>query len=77
MSGKLAEEIRDRLKQVNLPGDAKAVKVPEKILIGFPGVIATSDTAIINASKKVLDLAGHIITRKIGIPFVKVRSTKQ
>jgi hypothetical protein len=66
MSGKLAQEIRDRLKQANLPGDAMAVKVPEKILIGFPGVIATSDTAIINPSKKVLDLAGYIITKKIG-----------
>jgi hypothetical protein len=76
-SGKLAEEIKDRLKQANLPGDAKAVKVPEKILIGFPGVIATSDTAIIAPSKKVLDLAGYIITRKIGTPFVKVRNTKQ
>jgi hypothetical protein len=65
MSGKLAEEIRDRLKQANLPGDAKAVKVPEKILIGFPGVIATSDTAIINPSKKVLDLAGYILRRHL------------
>jgi hypothetical protein len=65
MSGKLAEEIRDRLKRGNLLGDAMAVKVPEKILIGFPGVIATSDTAIINPSKKVLDLAGYIITKGI------------
>jgi len=65
-SGKLAEEIRERLKQINLPGDAMAVKVPERILIGFPGVIATSDTAIIDQSKKVLDLAGYILTKKIG-----------
>ncbi len=67
MSGKLAEEIRDRLKRENLLGDAMAVKVPEKILIGYPGVIATSDTAIINPSKKVLDLAGYIITKRIGL----------
>ncbi|HXX35636.1 MAG TPA: DUF434 domain-containing protein, partial [Thermodesulfobacteriota bacterium] len=66
MSGKLAEEVRDRLNQANLPGDALAVKVPEKVLIGFPGIIATSDTAIIDPSKKVLDLAGYIITKKIG-----------
>ena len=69
MSGKLAEEIRDRLKRGNLLGDAMAVKVPEKILIGFPGVIATSDTAIINQSKKVLDLAGYIITKRIGFKY--------
>jgi hypothetical protein len=65
-SGKLAEEMRDRLKRENLLGDAMAVKVPEKILIGFPGVIATSDTAIIDQSEKVIDLAGDIIRITIG-----------
>jgi hypothetical protein len=67
MSGKLAKDIRDRLKKENLLGDARAVKVPEKILIGFPGVIATSDTAIIDQSKKVVDLAGDIIRKRIGL----------
>jgi len=67
MSGKLAEETRDRLKQAHLPGDAKAVRVPEKILIGYPGIIATSDTDIIDRSKKVLDLAGYVITKRIGL----------
>ena len=64
MSGILAQEVRNQLKKKNLPGDAMAVKVPEKILIGFPGVIATSDTAIIDQSKKVLDLAGYILGKK-------------
>jgi hypothetical protein len=76
MSGKLAGEIRDRLNQANLPGDAMAVKVPEKILIGFPGMIATSDTAIIDRSKKVLDLAGYIITRRIGLKSFLQRKKK-
>lgn len=67
MSGRLAEGIRDRLKRDNLLGDAVAVKVPEKILIGFPGIVATSDTDIIDRSKKVLDLAGYVITKRIGI----------
>ena len=65
MSGELAQEVRDLLKKENLSGDARAVKVPEKILIGFPGVIATSDTAIIDQSKEVVDLAGDIIVQKI------------
>jgi len=65
MSGKLAQEVRNRLKRQNLEGDAMALKVPEKILIGFPGVIATSDTAIIDQSKVVLDLAGYILREKI------------
>jgi hypothetical protein len=60
-SGELAQEVRDRLLRENLPGDAMAVRVPEKIMIGFPGIIATSDTAIIDRSTTVVDLAGHII----------------
>ena len=66
-SGKLAQEVRSKLRRENLPGDAMAVKVPEKILIGFPGVIATSDTAIIDRSKEVVDLAGDIIRKRIGL----------
>jgi hypothetical protein len=65
MSGKLAQEIRVRLKREDLPGDAMAVKVPEKILLGFPGVVATSDTAIIDTSERVLDLAASVLRRKV------------
>ena len=65
MSGELAQEVRERLKRENLPGDAMAVRVPEKILIGFPGMIATSDTAVIDQSKRVVDLAGDIMRRRI------------
>ncbi len=65
-SGILAQELRALLKREGLPGDAMAVKVPEKILIGFKGVVATSDTAIVDRSEKVIDLAGNIIRTKIG-----------
>jgi hypothetical protein len=65
-SGILAQELRSLLKKEGLPGDALAMKVPEKTLIGFQGVIATSDTAIIDRSEKVIDLAGDIIRTKIG-----------
>ena len=64
-SGLLANEIREELENGNLSGEALAVKVPEKILIGFPGIVATSDTAIIDQSQKVFDLAGHIIKDRI------------
>ncbi len=71
MSGELAQEVRNRLRKENLPGDAMAVKVPERIMIGFPGMIATSDTAIIDQSRKVVDLAGHIITN---LPLRRLKS---
>ena len=64
-SGELAEAVRNYLKKQDIPGEAMAVKVPERILIGFPGVVATSDTAIIEQSKKVLDLAGHVLRENI------------
>lgn len=61
MSGKLAERMRGLLEKAKLPGDARTMRVPEQILIGFPGVIATSDTAIIDGSERVFDLAGEIL----------------
>ncbi len=76
MSGRLARKVRLLLKRENLPGDAMAVRVPEKILIGFPGVIATSDTAIIDQSKMVLDLAGYIL-KKRGILKTLLRLRKR
>jgi len=63
-SGELALEVRGRMQKENLPGDAMAVRVPEKILIGFPGTVATSDTAIIDRSRKVVDLAGYVLSRQ-------------
>jgi hypothetical protein len=52
------------LNEEGLQGNAMALKVPEKILIGFQGIVASSDTAIIDQSKKVLDLAGEILRRE-------------
>jgi len=63
-SGELAQEVRSRMQKENLPGDAMAIRVPEKILIGFPGTVATSDTAIIDRSHKVVDLAGYVLSRQ-------------
>ncbi len=56
-------EVRSRLKERGLKGDAMAINVPEEILIGFHGIIASSDTAIIDQSPKVIDLAGEILRR--------------
>ncbi len=66
-SGELAEQVRSYLKEENLDGDAVAARVPERILIGFPGVVATSDTAIIDRSREVFDLAGYILMKKTGV----------
>jgi hypothetical protein len=60
----LAVEVRDSLNREDLSGDAMAVRVPEKLLIGFPGRVATSDTAVIDRSHKVVDLAGYVLSKQ-------------
>jgi hypothetical protein len=70
-SGELAQEVRSSLRREKLPGDAMAVRIPERILIGFPGRVATSDTAIIDRSEKVVDLAGDII---MSLPHRRLKS---
>jgi hypothetical protein len=69
-SGQLAARIRDLLAKRGLPGDAQAVKVPEQVIIGYQGIITTSDTALIDQSEQVFDLAGHIITQHLRSPFI-------
>jgi hypothetical protein len=64
-SGLLAYEVREQLRKEGLHGDALAIKVPEKVLLEFSGIVATSDTAIIDRSEAVFDLAGSIIKNRI------------
>jgi hypothetical protein len=64
-SGELAREIRNQLKMEGIPGDARAMKVPEKVLIGFSGIVATTDTAIIDRSKQTVDFAGAILRKRL------------
>ncbi|OGP73196.1 MAG: hypothetical protein A2V86_13230 [Deltaproteobacteria bacterium RBG_16_49_23] len=64
-SGELAKEIRGRLKKEGIPGDARAMKVPEKVLIGFSGIVATTDTAIIDRSKQTVDFAGALLRKRL------------
>jgi len=64
-SGSLAQEVRALLSQERFSGDAQAMKVPEQVLMGFRGIVATSDTAIIDQSEKVFDLAGFILRQHV------------
>jgi hypothetical protein len=64
-SGLLAFEVRKRLKKKGLQGEALAIHVPEKVLFEFSGIVATSDTVIIDRSEAVFDLAGFIIKNRI------------
>jgi hypothetical protein len=60
-SGELAKLTEELWAAQGLPVTAQAVPVPEQELAGFPGALATSDTALIDAHDPVVDLAGEII----------------
>lgn len=68
-SGRLAAYVAERLTMMGLDGEARAVKVPEKTLIGYEGVVATSDSAIIDRVERVIDLAGEVIRERISHPW--------
>ena len=60
-SGELAAILRSALKNWNLTGDAQALKVPEKELIGGKGIVASSDSAVLDGVKQAIDLAAAVI----------------
>jgi hypothetical protein len=61
LSGELARRTEEIFASRGLRVQARAVPVPERELAGFPGPIATSDTALIDIHNPVVDLAGEII----------------
>jgi hypothetical protein len=63
LSGELARRTREIFVSPLQDVWAAAVPVPERHLAVFPGAIATSDTALIDAHATVVDLAGEIIRR--------------
>jgi len=75
-SGELAAEFRSLLSRAGITGDAKAVKVPERVLEGYNGVIASSDTAVIDQAQRVFDVAGHIIRQRLRVPIVSLERQK-
>lgn len=72
-SGELAARIRGVMLERRIPGDASAVKVPEHIMAKFEGIIASSDTAVIDQAEKVFDLAGYLIQEQVGTPYIDLR----
>ncbi len=69
-SGELAARIRALMRERGVCGDASAVKVPERIMEGYKGIIASSDSALIDQAQGVFDLAGHLIREKLKASFI-------
>jgi hypothetical protein len=62
-SGELARRTQEVWAARGLRVQAAAVPVPERELAAFPGPVATSDTALIDAHPVVVDLAGEVIRK--------------
>jgi hypothetical protein len=72
-SGSLAARIRDLMQGHGIPGDASAIKVPERRMARYKGICASSDTAVIDQSDRVFDLAGYLITKRLRIPLINMK----
>ena len=72
-SGELADRIRGLMDEQDIPGDASAVKVPERVMARYDGIVASSDTAVIDRADRVFDLAGYLIKEQLHIQYIDLR----
>ena len=73
-SGELASRIRGLMGEGGIPGDASAIKVPERIMARYDGIIVSSDTAVIDCAEQVFDLAGHLIVEHLKTPYIDIKT---
>jgi len=74
-SGDLAAQVTAVMAGRGLMGRARAVPVPEAELYAFPGLVATSDSVLIDRVNEPVDLAGQIIRK--WLPEVKIMGLKE
>jgi len=75
-SGELASKIRELLSQRKLKGTAKTVKKNDKAVLLQGGIVASSDSIIIEKANAVLDLAGQIIKKHFQSLIFNIKSIK-
>lgn len=61
-SGELAQAYRCRLQRMGIPGEARAIPVPEREFPYRQCVVASSDQAVLNESLKWIDLANRVLS---------------
>lgn len=65
-SGQMAAALRDRLRGLPFASRVEVVESPDYALKGYCGVVASSDSAIIDRAAKVLDLARFALHEAFG-----------
>ncbi|MCC6017789.1 MAG: DUF434 domain-containing protein [archaeon YNP-LCB-003-016] len=63
-SGEIASKIRQKMREEGVNGDARTSKRNDTEIISKGGIIASSDSLIMERANKIFDLAGYIINSK-------------
>jgi len=72
-SGELASWLRLKMAKRGLEGEARAVPVPEREILGFGGVVCSSDGEVVDRAERVFDLAGFIIRERLRVPLIDLK----
>ncbi|MBF0529005.1 MAG: DUF434 domain-containing protein [Deltaproteobacteria bacterium] len=65
MSGELAVHIHSLISSRGLMGRARTAASPKAEMRSFPGLVATSDSVLIDLAAEPIDLAGHLIRERL------------
>jgi hypothetical protein len=65
-SGRMAEQVRRRLAGLPFPVEASLEKSADFALKSYPGVVASSDSVILDRSQAVIDLPRFVLERSFG-----------
>ncbi len=71
-SGELAARLRAMLAEAGLAGGAEALAPPEPALLAHAGPLASSDSALLDAAIRPVDLAGILIRARRPAPALEV-----
>lgn len=65
-SGDMAAALRARLESLPFPVSVEVAESPDYFLKGYPGIVASSDSAILDRAGDILDLARHALRSAFG-----------
>jgi hypothetical protein len=74
-SGQMAEKLRGRLAVLTCPSSVDLAPSADYPLKSYPGVIATSDSVLLDAAKEIFDLAARVL--EMGFGFIPLPAPAQ
>jgi len=71
-SGELASELGRRMAERKIEGESRTEKAVERVIPHLAEIVITANSAIMDRSKKIFDLAGFIITEKMNKKLLRM-----